>query len=98
VGGHGTFSGWGEDAGAGEAASGDVAIEPLVPKDHRVRAVWAFIDRLDLAPLYAKIRAVDPKLLRGSLLPWNIAILLGLPMLAVLQIVAVKLLVPSAGP
>jgi hypothetical protein len=34
---------------------------------------------------------------RGGLLLWNIAILLGLPLLAVLQIVAVKWLVPAAS-
>lgn len=37
----------------------DAALDQLVPKDHRVRAVWAYVDRLDLAPLYAKIRAVE---------------------------------------
>ena len=33
------------------------AVEDLVPPTHRVRAVWAFVERLELAPLYQAIRA-----------------------------------------
>ena len=47
-------------------------LNSLIPEDHRVRAVWAFVERLDLSALYARIRAVkggagrspiDPKIL-----------------------------------
>ncbi len=37
----------------------DAALDQLIPKDHRVRAVWAYVDALDLKPLYQKIRAVE---------------------------------------
>jgi transposase len=37
----------------------DVALDQLVPRDHRVRAVWAYVESLDLEPLYAKIQAVE---------------------------------------
>lgn len=37
----------------------DAALDQLIPKDHRVRAVWAHVDALDLKPLYQKIRAVE---------------------------------------
>ena len=37
----------------------DASLDQLVPKDHRVRAVWASVDSLDLTALYAKIRAVE---------------------------------------
>ena len=47
-------------------------LDELVPVEHRARLVWAFAERLDLAPLYARIKAVaghpghppaDPRLL-----------------------------------
>ncbi|MCX7419240.1 MAG: transposase, partial [Planctomycetia bacterium] len=62
----------------------DASLEQLVPKDHRVRAVWAYVDSLDLAPLYQKIRAVeggvgrdaaDPKILMAL---WMWAIIEGI--------------------
>ena len=37
----------------------DASLDQLVPKDHRVRAVWAYLDSLDLTALYEKIRAVE---------------------------------------
>ena len=37
----------------------DASLDQLVPKDHRVRSVWAYVDSLDLSPLYQKIRAVE---------------------------------------
>lgn len=36
-----------------------VAVEDLLPRPHRARAVWAFVERLDAAPLYQTIRARD---------------------------------------
>jgi transposase len=48
------------------------ALDDLLPAEHRARMVWAFVERLDLSPLYALIKAVaggpgrppaDPQLL-----------------------------------
>ena len=36
-----------------------VDLESLLPPDHRARIVWAFVEGLDLAALYAQIRAVE---------------------------------------
>jgi len=36
----------------------DAALDQMIPRDHRVRAVWAYVDSLDLTPLYGKILAV----------------------------------------
>ena len=35
------------------------ALEDLVAEDHPVRAVWAFVQGMDLSPLYEEIRAVE---------------------------------------
>jgi hypothetical protein len=37
----------------------DASLDQLIPRDHRVRAVWAYVDSLDLEPLYQKIQAVE---------------------------------------
>jgi transposase len=34
-------------------------LDSLLPADHAVRTVWAFVQSLDLAPLYARIKAVE---------------------------------------
>lgn len=34
------------------------SLDQLVPEDHRVRLVWRFVERLDLTPLLAAIKAV----------------------------------------
>jgi transposase len=36
-----------------------LALDQLLPEDHRARLVWQYAETLDLAPLYALIRAVD---------------------------------------
>src|SRR3990172_7122798 len=36
-----------------------VDLESLLPADHRARVVWEFVEGLDLAPLYAEIKAVE---------------------------------------
>ncbi len=36
-----------------------VDLEALLPADHRARVVWAFVEGLDLGPLYAAIKAVE---------------------------------------
>jgi len=35
------------------------SLDELVAADHRVRAVWKFVDGLDLSPLYAEIKSVE---------------------------------------
>ena len=34
------------------------SLESLLPEDHPARAIWALLERLDLAPFYASIKAV----------------------------------------
>ena len=34
-------------------------LESLLAPDHPARAVWAFVEALDLSPLYEKVRAVE---------------------------------------
>lgn len=34
-------------------------LESLLPEDHRARSVWAYVEGLDLTPLYQAIQAVD---------------------------------------
>jgi transposase len=36
-----------------------VSLDELLPAGHRARLVWAFVEKLDLGPLYAAIRAVE---------------------------------------
>lgn len=36
-----------------------VHLDGLLPPEHRARAVWAFVERLDLSALYSKVKAVE---------------------------------------
>lgn len=36
-----------------------VDLESLLPPDHAARAVWEFVESLDLSPLYAKVHSVE---------------------------------------
>lgn len=44
-------------------------LESLIPYDHRVRAVWAFVERINLDALYARIKAVDGGVGRTPIAP-----------------------------
>ena len=37
-----------------------VDLEAVLAPDHPARTVWAFVQSLDLAPLYARIKSVEP--------------------------------------
>ena len=60
----------------------DAALDQMIPKDHRVRAVWAYVDSLDLTPLYQKIQAVEGGAGRPGVDP---AILMALWMFAIIE-------------
>lgn len=60
----------------------DASLDQLIPKDHRVRAVWAYVDSLDLTPLYKKIKVVDGKPGRDAVDP---KILMALWMFAIIE-------------
>jgi transposase len=60
----------------------DAALDQLIPRDHRVRAVWAYVDSLDLKPLYRKIQAVEGGVGRDAVDP---KILLALWMFAIIE-------------
>lgn len=59
-----------------------VDLESLLPDDHAARVVWAFVERLDLSPLHAKVRAVEGHAGRPAIDP---AILLALWLFATLD-------------
>jgi transposase len=46
-----------------------LALDGLLPADHRARVVWAYVDSLDLSPLYAKIQAVEGRAGRDAVDP-----------------------------
>lgn len=60
----------------------DASLDQLIPKDHRVRAVWSYVDSLDLKPLYEKIQAVEGGVGRDAVDP---KILLALWMYAIIE-------------
>lgn len=57
-------------------------LERMVPADHQVRAVWAFVERLDLSDFHERIRSREGSAGRPAIDP---RILLGLWMLATLD-------------
>lgn len=58
------------------------ALDQLIPADHRVRAVWAYVDSLDVKPLYRQIEAVEGGVGRDAVDP---KILLALWMFATIE-------------
>lgn len=59
-----------------------LALDQMVPGDHRVRVVWRYVESLDLSPLYARIRAVEGQAGRDAVDP---RILLALWMFATIE-------------
>lgn len=57
-------------------------IDALIGSDHRARLVWAYVERLDLAALYARIKAVQGAVGRSPIAP---EILLSLWLYATLE-------------
>jgi transposase len=46
-------------ANRGQAEMRVCALDTLIPEEHAVRTVWAYVERLDLSELLAKIKAVE---------------------------------------
>ena len=61
-----------------------VDLEGLLPEDHRARIVWAYVEGLDLTPLYERIQAVEGEAGRSATDP---KILLALWLYATLETV-----------
>lgn len=61
------------------------SLDQLIPRDHRVRAVWAYVDSLDLTRLYEKIQAVEGGAGRDAVDP---RILMALWMFATIEAVS----------
>jgi transposase len=59
-----------------------VDLEGLLPPDHRARAVWEFVEGLDLGPLYGQVKAVEGHAGRPPIDP---AILMALWLYATLE-------------
>jgi transposase len=57
-------------------------LEALIAEDHPVRTVWAFVEGIDLSPLYQAIRAVEGQAGRPPIDP---AILVALWLYATLE-------------
>lgn len=60
----------------------DASLDQLVSKDHRVRVVWAYVDSLNLEPLYENIKAVEGHVGRDAVDP---KILMALWMMATIE-------------
>lgn len=63
----------------------DASLDQLIPKGHRVRAVWAYVDSLDVRPLYENIQAVEGGAGRDAVDP---KILMALWMFATIEAVS----------
>lgn len=59
-----------------------VALDQLLADNHQARSVWAYVDSLDLSPLYGKIQAVEGKAGRDAVDP---KILMALWMFATIE-------------
>jgi len=45
------------------------SLDEMIPSDHRVRSVWAYVDSLDLSVLYRRIKAVEGHVGRDAVDP-----------------------------
>lgn len=59
-----------------------LALDQMLPQDHRARIVWRFVESLDLAPLYAQLRVSADQVGRPAIAP---EILVALWLLATLD-------------
>lgn len=59
-----------------------VSLDQMVPRDHRVRLVWAYVDSLDFSPIYQNIKAVEGGVGRDAVDP---KILMALWMMATIE-------------
>jgi transposase len=59
-----------------------MSLEQMLPEDHRARMVWAYVQSLDLEPLYARIQVASDKAGRSAIAP---EILVALWLLATLD-------------
>ena len=57
-------------------------LESLIPEDHRVRTVWAYVESINLDALYAKIKATEGNVGRSPIAP---EILLSLWLYAIVE-------------
>lgn len=62
-----------------------LALDQMVPQDHRCRIVWRFVEGLDLEPFYAEIKATEDNVGRPPIAP---EILVALWLLATLDSIA----------
>lgn len=60
----------------------DASLDQMISREHRVRAVWAYVEGLNLQPLYDKMRAVEGSAGRDGVAP---EILLALWMFAIIE-------------
>ena len=60
----------------------DASLDQLIPKDHRVRVIWAYVESLNLQLLYQPIRAVEGGVGRDAVDP---KILMALWMWAIIE-------------
>jgi len=60
----------------------DVCLDQLLPEDHLARVVWAYVDSLDLSPLYDSIKVLKHEAGRSAIAP---EILVALWLLATLE-------------
>lgn len=59
-----------------------MCLDSLLPEDHRARMVWTWVERMDISPLYAEIKAVEGQPGQSTIDP---CILVGLWLLATLD-------------
>ena len=62
-----------------------MALDQLLPADHRARVVWRYVDSLDLTALYTKIQAIEGKAGRDAVDP---KILMALWMFATIEAIS----------